>query len=778
MDDARAELLASRAGHAAKLSSSSKSDIRALYLDAAQAQQHHQLQQDKRYIDLAPTFLSLHHQAAASTQLLDGLQSFLSTFQSDLSSLSSHISALQTTSQAIDTRLDARRQIETELAHFLSEISLSPRVVDLFFETEPDAKVELWKKAVRQLERVIEATKSGAPPLVAAAAAAAPDASSSQGGQPPSTEHQAVKEAREVAELCKNIVASKLRAFLLAPYAAIRSSVTTNVQVLQTSILLQHHRPFYAFLARQMPRVAIDVQRTYVAAARLYFETAFRRYARSFGVIKSRWSETAGGLITDPHSASSSSSSSSSGAYGLGSASSAGAAAMVADLLRWGALWPGPDGPIATAFLSRPSSASSQAARGVASDGKGTAGPADPWELDVARLDNARLDGPGIVLGYMADDSSFRASPESLFRAISLVMVDNSCSEYTFLVRFFENLQDDTVVVVAPTPSALKAAAGDGSNGGALGDDGSRAGTAPGDEDAEPEAAAAEPEPEPSVVQLSRSEQRQMKGRGASDEIFKQVLEPALSTWTTFTKSLLTPAPPLLSLLTMLRLNETLLKLVESRGCSTPLVESALMGFKIQAFPILKRQFDEQIEALRRFNAGSGGGGGGADAGGGGGAGLMKGMFRVVASAGGGAASADATGTGRDEGVKMRADSDRPFLLLPFDRRLTSTAAHAVLSFDDDDEKVARRYASLFSRMVYLFEDDEDDGLFNNMMRLRNELEKSITSSRSPSSSTMKYDIILKGLEMGPASTSLPRIQAEISHWTESVRSAGMHQSA
>ncbi|EPQ26611.1 uncharacterized protein PFL1_05932 [Pseudozyma flocculosa PF-1] len=724
MDDARAELLASRAGHAAKLSSSSKSDIRALYLDAAQAQQHHQLQQDKRYIDLAPTFLSLHHQAAASTQLLDGLQSFLSTFQSDLSSLSSHISALQTTSQAIDTRLDARRQIETELAHFLSEISLSPRVVDLFFETEPDAKVELWKKAVRQLERVIEATKSGAPPLVAAAAAAAPDASSSQGGQPPSTEHQAVKEAREVAELCKNIVASKLRAFLLAPYAAIRSSVTTNVQVLQTSILLQHHRPFYAFLARQMPRVAIDVQRTYVAAARLYFETAFRRYARSFGVIKSRWSETAGGLITDPHSASSSSSSSSSGAYGLGSASSAGAAAM--------------------AFLSRPSSASSQAARGVASDGKGTAGPADPWELDVARLDNARLDGPGIVLGYMADDSSFRASPESLFRAISLVMVDNSCSEYTFLVRFFENLQDDTVVVVAPTPSALKAAAGDGSNGGALGDDGSRAGTAPGDEDAEPEAAAAEPEPEPSVVQLSRSEQRQMKGRGASDEIFKQVLEPALSTWTTFTKSLLTPAPPLLSLLTMLRLNETLLKLVESRGCSTPLVESALMGFKIQAFPILKRQFDEQIEALRRFNAGSGGGGGGADAGGGGGAGLMKGMFRVVASAGGGAASADATGTGRDEGVKM----------------------------------VARRYASLFSRMVYLFEDDEDDGLFNNMMRLRNELEKSITSSRSPSSSTMKYDIILKGLEMGPASTSLPRIQAEISHWTESVRSAGMHQSA
>ncbi|KAN0063414.1 Vacuolar protein sorting-associated protein 52 [Thecaphora frezii] len=678
MDDARAERLAAKAQQAAQLSSQSKKDVRALYLEASQAQHllHHH--QDQRYLSLAPAFLSLHHQAAASTELLDSLQSFLSTFQTDLSSLSSHISALQNTSHAIDTRLEARRAIETELAQFLSDISLSPRVVELFFDTEPDSNVELWKKAVRQLERVLESTSPGA---------LRPPTSSSAAGDagPISAENPAIKEARIVAEACKNIVASKLRNYLLSPYASIRASVTTNLQVLQTSILLQHHRPFYAFLARQMPRVAIDVQRSYVAAARLYFETAFRRYARSIGVIKARWNETAGGLITEPSTASSSSAAS---AY-------SGAAAM--------------------AFLSRPA-ASSQASRSGSGGGDGNATPAsaDPWELDMARLEHSRLDGPSIVLGYMADDSSFRASPESLFRALSLVLVDNACSEFTFLARFFENLQDEG----GPDAQPSKTANGDQIV--APDESASAAGEATDD------VADARVDPEPSVVQLSRSEQRQMKGRGASDEIFKQVLEPALSTWATFAKTLLSPAPPLLSLLTMLRLNDVLLSVVGRRGCSTPLLESTLMGFKIQAFPLLKKQFDEQIEAVRKLhggNAGAGAGGGGGGSGQGkaseapAGLDMMKGMFR--AAVGGGSASAQ--GAGKVEVVRM----------------------------------VATRYASLVSRMAYLFDEDEDEGLSANLLRLRTEVERlfDVHASRAAqgeANSTLArlYDVVIKGLEV------------------------------
>lgn len=64
--------------------------------------------------------------------------------------------------------------------------------------------------------------------------------------------------------------------------------MAANIQVLQTSVLLKYHRPLYAFLARHAPRVAIDVQRSYIAAARLYYETAFRRYTRALGVVKVR----------------------------------------------------------------------------------------------------------------------------------------------------------------------------------------------------------------------------------------------------------------------------------------------------------------------------------------------------------------------------------------------------------------------------------------------------------------------------------------------------------
>jgi len=57
------------------------------------------------------------------------------------------------------------------------------------------------------------------------------------------------------------------------------------MQVIQTSVLLKY-APLFAFLQRQAPAVATELQRAYVGAARVYYETGFRRYARSLGVIK------------------------------------------------------------------------------------------------------------------------------------------------------------------------------------------------------------------------------------------------------------------------------------------------------------------------------------------------------------------------------------------------------------------------------------------------------------------------------------------------------------
>jgi len=59
------------------------------------------------------------------------------------------------------------------------------------------------------------------------------------------------------------------------------------MQVLQTSVLLKYSSLF-AFLQRQAPAVANELQRAYVGAARVYYETGFRRYARSLSQIKVR----------------------------------------------------------------------------------------------------------------------------------------------------------------------------------------------------------------------------------------------------------------------------------------------------------------------------------------------------------------------------------------------------------------------------------------------------------------------------------------------------------
>jgi hypothetical protein len=89
---------------------------------------------------------------------------------------------------------------------------------------------------------------------------------------------------------------------LIRPLKSASKGLSTNLAVLQTSLLLKY-QPFYSFLARQSPKIAKQVERGYVNAARGYYETAFRRYTRALGVIKARTvekTELIGTTITTP----------------------------------------------------------------------------------------------------------------------------------------------------------------------------------------------------------------------------------------------------------------------------------------------------------------------------------------------------------------------------------------------------------------------------------------------------------------------------------------------
>jgi hypothetical protein len=63
--------------------------------------------------------------------------------------------------------------------------------------------------------------------------------------------------------------------------------MSTNMQVLQTSVLLKY-RSLFAYLQRRHPNVSTELQRAYTGAARTYYETGFRRYIRNLTTIKVR----------------------------------------------------------------------------------------------------------------------------------------------------------------------------------------------------------------------------------------------------------------------------------------------------------------------------------------------------------------------------------------------------------------------------------------------------------------------------------------------------------
>lgn len=102
-----------------------------------------------------------------------------------------------------------------------------------------------------------------------------------------------VKAARELESVLDALALKALHSLppflltLIRPLKSASKGLRTNLAVMQTSLLLKY-QPFYSFLLRQSPKHAKQVERGYVNAARAYFETGVRRYARALGQIRAR----------------------------------------------------------------------------------------------------------------------------------------------------------------------------------------------------------------------------------------------------------------------------------------------------------------------------------------------------------------------------------------------------------------------------------------------------------------------------------------------------------
>ena len=227
------------------------------------------------------------------------------------------------------------------------------------------------------------------------------------------------------------------------------------------------------------------------------------------------------------------------------------------------------------------------------------------------------------------------------------------------------------------------------------------------------------------IVSLSETEKRRLRGRGAVNGLWKQVMEPVVGTYNSFVTSILASQPSLISLYTMLRLNDAILEATQDRGASS-ILQGTFMTFKLKAWPMLQKHFDDVLESVKRVKAEASGG-----------ASVLGSFGSFFGTQGPAGSTAKGAKEGHEQVIRL----------------------------------IYTRYARLYSSIVKLNSVGEEDAMiFTSLGRLRTEIEQLVAKADAPLLAGA-YEAVLTGLERGPAAVSQARMQSEISHWREARQS-------
>ena len=149
--------------------------------------------------------------------------------------------------------------VRNNLSPLLTNMVISPALIYTLTSTEPS---EAWLQPVADLEKIILAVRSA-----------------------PRTSVR--KDLEDAVEKLRIRVTGALRGYLINLFTPYRTSITPNLTILQTSILVKY-RSFFAFLQRHAARAAHEVQKAYISTVQWYYETGFRRYVRSLERIRAK----------------------------------------------------------------------------------------------------------------------------------------------------------------------------------------------------------------------------------------------------------------------------------------------------------------------------------------------------------------------------------------------------------------------------------------------------------------------------------------------------------
>ena len=216
----------------------------------------------------------LHSSITEADQVLQSVESYLTSFKAELGQVSAEIESLQARSLQLNAQLDNRRKVEKLLGPAVEEISLSPQTVRAIAEGPIDYT---FAKALTEIEarhmRVMEKTKS-------------------------TGQTKAADDIKPLLDDLKTRAVQRIRDYLVTQIKALRSP-NINAQVIQQQTFLKH-KELYPFLSRNNKQLADEIGQAYTNTMRWYYQSNFSRYNTAMAKLSLHTIEQNDLLGSDP----------------------------------------------------------------------------------------------------------------------------------------------------------------------------------------------------------------------------------------------------------------------------------------------------------------------------------------------------------------------------------------------------------------------------------------------------------------------------------------------
>ncbi|WCJ34781.1 Vacuolar protein sorting-associated protein 52 A [Euphorbia peplus] len=206
------------------------------------------------YIKESDNLVSLHDQIRDCDSILSQMETLLSGFQAEIGSISSDIKILQEKSMDMGLKLNNRKVAESQLAKFVEDIIVPPRMVDIIVDGEVNDEylrtLEILSKKLKFIE-VDHFVK----------------------------ESKALKDVQPELEKLRQKAISKVFDFIVQKLYALRKP-KTNIQILQQSVLLKY-KYVISFLKEHGKEIYVEVRGAYIDTMNKVLSAHFRAYIQA-----------------------------------------------------------------------------------------------------------------------------------------------------------------------------------------------------------------------------------------------------------------------------------------------------------------------------------------------------------------------------------------------------------------------------------------------------------------------------------------------------------------